>query len=63
MYPYDYRELIERMAGVDTDPAVMTNANLSDAAVADLVELLYADGEFDLISRSTSSNISSDPWP
>jgi SAM-dependent methyltransferase len=37
------------MAGVDTDPAVMSNANLSDAARADLAQLPYANGEFDLV--------------
>jgi SAM-dependent methyltransferase len=49
MYPYDYRDLVARMAGADTDPAVLDNANLTDAAVADLASLPYGDGEFDLV--------------
>jgi hypothetical protein len=44
MYPYDYREHVARMAGADTDPAVLENANLTDAAVADLGSLPYGDG-------------------
>jgi SAM-dependent methyltransferase len=49
MYPYDYREDVARMAGADTDPAVMENTNVSDAAVADLGSLPYGDGEFDVV--------------
>jgi SAM-dependent methyltransferase len=49
MYPYDYRERVTRMAGADTDPAVVENANLTDAAVADLASLPYGDAEFDLV--------------
>ena len=49
MYPYDYREIVGRMAGADEDPAVMNNTNLSEAAVADLAHLPYEDGEFDLV--------------
>jgi SAM-dependent methyltransferase len=48
-YPYDYRSIVGRMAGVDIDPAVTENANLTDAAVADLASLPYAEGEFDLV--------------
>ena len=49
MYPYDYRAVVARMAGADTDPAVLENANLTDAVVADLASLPYGDGEFDLV--------------
>jgi SAM-dependent methyltransferase len=49
MYPYDYRDRVARMAGVDTDPAVMDNVNLTDAAVADLATLPFGDAEFDLV--------------
>ena len=49
MYPYDYRNHVARMAGVDTDPAVMENASLTDAAVADLATLPYGDAEFDVV--------------
>jgi SAM-dependent methyltransferase len=49
MYPYDYREVAARMAGADTDPAVMDNANLTDAAIADLGHLPYEDATFDLV--------------
>jgi hypothetical protein len=48
-YPYDYRSIVGRMAGVDIDPTVTENANLTDAAVADLASLPYAEGEFDLV--------------
>jgi SAM-dependent methyltransferase len=49
MYPYDYRTVVARMAGADTDPAIAENANLTDAAVADLTHLPYEDGTFDLV--------------
>ena len=49
MYPYDYRESIGRMAGADTDPAVMENANLTDGVIADLAHLPYEEGVFDLV--------------
>jgi len=49
MYPYDYREIVGRMAGADTDPRVTENPNLTDAAVADLARLPYEDGTFDLV--------------
>jgi SAM-dependent methyltransferase len=49
MYPYDYREIVARMAGADTDPAIKENANLTDAVVADLAHLPYDHGEFDLV--------------
>lgn len=49
MYPYDYRDTVARMAGVDADPAIRSNANLSDAVVADLAHLPYDDAEFDLV--------------
>lgn len=49
MYPYDYRRIASRMAGVDLDPAILDNVNLTDAEVADLVRLPYGDGAFDLV--------------
>jgi SAM-dependent methyltransferase len=49
MYPFDYKQIAARMAGADTDPAVLENHNLTDAVVADLAHLPYADGEFDLV--------------
>jgi SAM-dependent methyltransferase len=49
MYPNDYRRVAARVAGVDTDPAVMENRNLTDAALADLSHLPYEDGAFDLV--------------
>lgn len=49
MYPYDYRAHVARMAGADTDPAIAENANLTDAAVADLASLPYEDASFDLV--------------
>lgn len=48
-FPYDYKDTAARMAGADTDLAVMDNANLTDAAVANLASLPYGDAEFDLV--------------
>jgi SAM-dependent methyltransferase len=48
-FPHDYRRSVARMAGVDRDPAVMENPNLTDAAIADLVDLPYGDAEFDVV--------------
>lgn len=48
-FPYDYKDTAARMAGVDTDPAVMDNTNLTDAVVANLASLPFDDGEFDLV--------------
>jgi SAM-dependent methyltransferase len=48
-FPHDYQRLVARMAGVDRDPAVLENPNLTDAAIADLASLPYEDGEFDLV--------------
>jgi len=48
-YPYDYARHISRMAGADREPAVLENPNLSEASVADLADLPYGDGEFDLV--------------
>jgi len=49
MYPNDYGEIATRMAGADTDPAVLENTSLTDAVVADLASLPYADAAFDLV--------------
>jgi SAM-dependent methyltransferase len=48
-YPYDYARHIARMAGVDREAAVLENPNLTEAAVGDLADLPYGDGEFDLV--------------
>lgn len=48
-FPFDYREHVARMAGVDVDPAVMENPCVTDAAVADMAHLPYPNGEFDLV--------------
>ena len=48
-FPYDHGRHVARMAGVDVDPAVLDNPNLSEAAIADLADLPYSDGEFDLV--------------
>jgi hypothetical protein len=39
MFPYDHRARVARMAGVDIDPAVLENPNLSEAAITDLSDL------------------------
>jgi SAM-dependent methyltransferase len=49
VFPYDFRHHVARMVGVDRDPAVLENPNLSEATVADLVDLPYADAEFDVV--------------
>jgi SAM-dependent methyltransferase len=49
MYPYDYKDIVARMAGADTDPAIADNTNLTDAVLADLAHLPYGAGEFDLV--------------
>ncbi len=49
MYPYDYRATASRVAGADTDPTVVDNTNLTDAAIADLAHLPYEDAAFDLV--------------
>ena len=49
MYPYDYRLAVTKMAGADTDPAVLENPNVTEAVVADLSSLPYPEGEFDLV--------------
>jgi SAM-dependent methyltransferase len=48
-FPHDHKRHVARMAGVDRDPAVLENPNLTDAAIADLVDLPYRDAEFDLV--------------
>jgi ubiquinone/menaquinone biosynthesis C-methylase UbiE len=49
MFPNAYREHVGRMVGVDVDPAVLQNPNLSEATVADLSHLPYTNGEFDVV--------------
>jgi SAM-dependent methyltransferase len=49
MFRYDHGARISRMAGVDLDPAVLQNPNLSEAAIADLSDLPYGDAEFDVV--------------
>ena len=41
--------MVAKMAGADTDPAVLENPNLTEAVVADLSSLPYPEGEFDLV--------------
>jgi SAM-dependent methyltransferase len=48
-YPYDYRELVTRVVGVDATDDVMQNRNVDEAIVADLVSLPFEDGAFDLV--------------
>jgi SAM-dependent methyltransferase len=47
--PYDYARLVARLVGVDLDPEVRGNANVHSAVVADLADLPFADGSFDLV--------------
>jgi SAM-dependent methyltransferase len=49
MFPYDHGDRVSRMAGVDLDPAVLENPNLSEAAIADLTDLPFGDAEFDVV--------------
>jgi SAM-dependent methyltransferase len=48
-FAYDYRHQVARLAGADVDASVLHNPNLTDAVVADLSNLPYADHEFDLV--------------
>jgi SAM-dependent methyltransferase len=48
-FPYDHRDRAARIVGVDVDPAVRGNPNVSSATVADLTALPFADGEFDVV--------------
>lgn len=48
-YPYDYREDIEKMIGVDVDAGIRENPNLDEAVVADLCHIPFADRTFDLV--------------
>ncbi|MGH2540141.1 MAG: class I SAM-dependent methyltransferase [Actinomycetota bacterium] len=48
-YRYDYADLAAAVVGADVDPAVATNANLTEAVRADLAALPFADATFDLV--------------
>lgn len=48
-FPYDFKPDVARMAGVDLDPAVLENPNLTEAAIADLAALPYRDSVFDVV--------------
>jgi SAM-dependent methyltransferase len=48
-FPYDHREHAARIVGVDVDPAVMANPNVTAATIADLTALPFATGEFDVV--------------
>jgi ubiquinone/menaquinone biosynthesis C-methylase UbiE len=47
-FSYDYKDHVARIAGADVDENVLHNPNLTDAVVADLSNLPYDDGAFDL---------------
>ena len=47
-YPYDYAETARRLVGVDLNPAIARNANVTDAVVGDLAVLPFRDRMFDL---------------
>ena len=48
-YPYDYKEFVSRVVGVDAGAEVHDNPNLDDAVVADLGELPFDAATFDLV--------------
>ena len=48
-YPYDYREHVARVIGVDVTTAVRENDNIDTPVVGDLSALPFADGTFDLV--------------
>ncbi len=48
-YPYDYRQFVERLTGVDLDPAVKNNPSLHESVIADLAQLPMDDATFDLV--------------
>src|SRR5437762_9190546 len=45
-YRFNYRGVVDRMVGVDVDPAVLDNPNLTHAVVSDLADLPFAEDEF-----------------
>lgn len=48
-YPYDYREAVQKVIGVDVDVGIWGNPNLDEAVVADLCHIPFADRTFDLV--------------
>ncbi len=46
---YDYAEQVERLVGVDVDPSVRDNPNVDEGIVADLSDLPFDPGTFDLV--------------
>jgi ubiquinone/menaquinone biosynthesis C-methylase UbiE len=46
---YDYAEVVGRLVGVDLNPAVMENPNVTEAVIADLASLPLPSEEFDLV--------------
>jgi SAM-dependent methyltransferase len=48
-YPYDYRNWVRLVVGVDLHERVRENANLHSAAISDVAHLPFADGTFNLV--------------
>ena len=48
-YPYDYKEFVSRVVGVDAGVEVHDDPNLDDAVVADLGKLPFDAATFDLV--------------
>lgn len=48
-YPYDYRDWVRLVVGVDLDAAIGENVNLHAALLADVGSLPFRDGAFDLV--------------
>jgi len=46
---YDFTDVVARVVGADVDPSVKENPNLDEAVVADLSELPFGPGTFDLV--------------
>jgi SAM-dependent methyltransferase len=48
-HSYDYRNWVRLVVGVDLDERVADNPNLQAAVIADVAELPFADGSFDMV--------------
>jgi SAM-dependent methyltransferase len=48
-YPYDYRELVARLVGVDVSENIFANRLLDHAVRGDLTRLPFRDGTFDVV--------------
>lgn len=48
-FPYDFKDRVSRMVGVDLDPRIMTNPQLHEGRCASLMQIPYDSGTFDVV--------------